>query len=147
MRKKARALLVQALYQWQISGTELSALEAQFVVDNNMEKVDREFFHEILHGIPSRVDEIDGLYEPFLDRKQESLDPISRAVLRLGSYELKFRIDVPYKVAINEAVNQAKKFGPTDAFKYINGILDKVAAQTRTIEIQAARQQKSPARK
>jgi transcription antitermination protein NusB len=138
-RKKARQLLVQALYQWQISGSDIGSIEAEFFTDNNMSKVDTDFFRELLHGIPSKLDEIDGAYEPHLDRKSVDLDPISRALLRMGTYELSFRIDVPYKVVINEAVNLAKKFGPTDAYKYINSILDKVAMATRAVEVKAGR--------
>jgi N utilization substance protein B len=136
-RKKARQLLVQALYQWQVSASDIGVIETEFFTDNNMAKVDTEFFRELLHGIPGKLDEIDGAYEPHLDRKSKDLDPISRAILRVGTYELSFRIDVPYKVAINEAVNLAKKFGPTDAYKYINGILDKVATAKRAVEIKA----------
>ncbi|MGV6807743.1 MAG: transcription antitermination factor NusB [bacterium] len=140
-RKKARSLLVQALYQWQLSGADISQIEAEFCVDNDMSKVDREFFHELLHSIPKQLSDIDALYEPLLDRKPGDLDPVSLAVLRVGTYELKQRIDVPYKVVINEAVNLAKKFGPTDAHKYINGIMDRVAAKLRQVEIAAVQQQ------
>lgn len=136
-RKKARQLLVQALYQWQVSGSDISSIEAEFFTDNNMAKVDTQFFKELLHGIPGKLDDIDAAYELYLDRGSKDLDPISRALLRMGSYELCYRIDVPYKVAINEAVNLAKKFGPTDAYKYINGILDKVAVAKRAVEVKA----------
>lgn len=136
-RKKARQLLVQALYQWQVSGSDIGSIEAEFHTDNNMAKVDTEFFQELLHGIPGKLDEVDGIYELHLDRGAGDLDPISRALLRMGTYELSYRIDVPYKVAINEAVNLAKKFGPTDAYKYINGILDKVAISKRSVEVMA----------
>ena len=104
-----------------------------------MRKVDTEFFRELLHGIPRHLDELDAVYGAHLDRKNTDLDPVSRALLRMGSYELCYRIDVPYKVAINEAVNLAKTFGPTDAYKYINGILDKVAVERRAVEVKAAR--------
>lgn len=138
-RKKARHLLVQALYQWQLSGSDLQSVEAEFHVDNNMAKVDSDFFHELLHGIPGKLDEVDAACAPHLDRNRNELDPISVAILRIGAYELLFRIDVPYRVAINEAVNLAKKFGPTDAYKYINGVLDKVAVASRAVEIKAGR--------
>ncbi|MBT3566957.1 MAG: transcription antitermination factor NusB [Porticoccus sp.] len=134
-RKKARELLVQAFYQWEISGSEISCIEVEFATDNNMDKVDTEFFKELLYGIPSKLIDVDAAYEGHLDRKFKDLDPVSRALLRIGSYELCFRIDVPYRVAINEAVNLAKKFGPTDTYKYINGILDKVAIDKRDLEI------------
>ena len=138
-RKKARQLLVQAMYQWQLSGSDISSIEAEFFTDNNMAKVDTKFFKELLHGIPCKLDDVDGAYELYLDRGSKDLDPISRALLRIGSYELCYRIDVPYKVVINEAVNLAKKFGPTDAYKYINGILDKVALAKRAVEVKAER--------
>lgn len=138
-RKKARHLLVQALYQWQLAQEDIAAIEAQFHADHSMARVDTQFFGELLHGIPANLADVDAAYEQFLDRKMESLDPVSRAVLRLGTYELMYRIDVPYKVAINESVNLAKTFGPTEAHKYINGILDKVAGITRRVELSAAR--------
>ena len=138
-RRKARQLLVQALYQWQISGANIGDIEAEFHADNSMAKVDTEYFGELLHNIPKKLDEIDAAYQPHLDREAEELDPISLSLLRIGCYELLHRIDVPYKVVINEAVNLAKKFGPTDTYKYINGILDKVAAVSREVEIKAAR--------
>lgn len=137
-RKKARHLLVQALYQWHLSGTNIGSIEAEFFTDNKMDEVDTDYFRELLHGIPSRLADIDGCFSPFLDRRQDDLDPVSLAVLRIGTYELMFRIDVPYKVVINEAVNLAKAFGPTEAHKYINSILDKVAAGSRKLEIRAA---------
>ncbi len=136
-RRKARQLLVQALYQWQLSGSDLHSIEAEFFVDNDMRKVDTDYFRELLHGIPGKLTEIDAAYAGHLDRKSKDLDPVSRALLRIGCYELCFRIDVPYKVAINEAVNLAKTFGPTDAYKYINGILDKVAIEKRAVEVKA----------
>ncbi|MEH6543989.1 MAG: transcription antitermination factor NusB [Porticoccaceae bacterium] len=138
-RKKARHLLVQALYQWQISDENINEIETQFFADSNMKKVDVDFFRELLHGIPAAVDTLDAAYQPYLDRNQDGLDPVSKALLRMGAYELLHRIDVPYKVAINEAVNLAKTFGPTDSYKYINGVLDKVAMDSRQVEIAAGR--------
>ena len=137
MRQKARRLLAQALYSWDMSGTDLVSIEAEFHTDNNMTTVDTELFHEILHGVPKNLSEIDAAYQSHLDRKEEQLDPVSRAILRLSTYVMIFRIDVPYKVVINEGVNLAKTFGPTDAFKYINGILDRVAIEKRAIEVAA----------
>ena len=138
-RRKARQLLVQALYQWQLSGSSISAIEAEFHTDNAMGNVDTAYFGELLHGIPGKVSDVDGAYSDYLDRDADDLDPVSTALLRIGTYELLYRIDVPYKVVINEAVNLAKKFGPTDTYKYINGILDKVAVKSRAVEIKAAR--------
>ena len=138
-RKKARHLLVQALYQWRMGGSSLIDIEAEFHADNNMSKVDVDYFHEILHGVPKHLDLIDAAYGPYLDREMDALDPIAQAVLQLGTYEMLYRVDVPYKVVINEAVSLTKKFGATDSYKYVNGVLDKVATAKRAIEVKAAR--------
>ena len=138
-RQKTRRLLVQALYSWELGGSDLATIEAEFHLDNNMAKADAEFFHEVLHAVPKQLTVLDDSYAPHLDRAVAELDPISRAVLRLASYELAERLDVPYKVVINEGVNLAKTFGPTDAYKYINGVLDKVAGQLRKLEVEANR--------
>ncbi|SRR5690625_867078 len=138
-RKRSRNLLVQAMYQWQLAGADLNRIEAEFHTDNDMSRADAEYFSELLHGIPGHLDEIDAAFEPFLDRKLSELDPVSLAILRLSTYELLYRIDVPYKVVINEGVNLTKNFGPTEAHKYVNGVLDKVAGRTRVAEFRAAR--------
>ncbi len=139
MRQKARRLLAQALYSWDVGKADLIDIEAEFHGDNNMATVDTELFHEILFGVPKNLTEIDAAYDLYLDRNQDQLDPVSRAILRLSTYEMLYRIDVPYKVVINEGVNLAKTFGPTDAHKYINGILDRVAIAKRSIEVTANR--------
>ncbi|MFD1217473.1 MULTISPECIES: transcription antitermination factor NusB [Microbulbifer] len=136
-RRKARHYAMQALYQWQIAGASLNTIEAEFHADNDMSKTDVDYFRDLFHGVAKNLDDVEGTYAAFLDRGVEELDPVSRALLRMSTYELQNRIDVPYKVVINEAVALAKKFGPTDAFKYINGILDKVAVQVRSAEVQA----------
>ena len=136
-KQKARKLLVQALYSWDLGGTDLETIEINFHSENDMSKVDTELFKTILFGAPQNLEQIDSAYQKYLDREQEKLDPVSRAILRLTTYELMFSIEVPYKVAINEGVNLAKTFGPTDAFKFINGVLDRVAADTRAVEIAA----------
>ena len=138
-RKKARHMLVQALYQWQLAGDSIGTIEAQYMAEKSMAKADSEFFRELLHEIPAKLDEIDAAYREFLDRDPEALDPISLAVLRIGVYELLHRVDVPYRVVINESVNLAKTFGPTDAYKYINGVVDRVAARARRIEIASSK--------
>ena len=134
-RQKARRLVVQALYSWEIGGIDVSAIESHFLATNNMEKVDTDLFHDILFGVATNWIEIDQTFEPYLDRNREHLDPVSRAVLRLSTFEMLYSIQVPYKVVINEAVNLAKTFGPEDAFKFINGVLDKVAVNSRAIEV------------
>lgn len=137
-RRKARHYGMQALYQWRMAGAALSAIEAEFRDEYDFTHVDLEFFQALLHGIPACVDELDAELVPLLDRPLQDLDPIEHTLLRMGLYELRHRIDVPYKVVINEEVALAKKFGATDGHKYINGVLDKAARLIRKVEIEAA---------
>ena len=134
-RRKARHYAMQGLYQWQMAGANLSAIEAELRTDNDMDKVDVDYFHELLHGVPQYLSEVETVYEPYLqERGPGELDPITQALLRLASYEFRYRIDVPYKVVINEAVALAKKFGAADSHKFINGVLDKAAGEARSLE-------------
>lgn len=133
-RKRARDLLVQALYQWNLSGTEPKQVEAEFRADNG-KKADWDFFHHALSYISEHTAELGALYEPHLDRPRDQLDPIETGILQLGVFELSQRIDVPYKVVINECVELAKKYGSTESHKYINGVLDKSARQLRKTEL------------
>lgn len=137
-RRKARHYGMQALYQWHMAGASVNDIEAEFRADYDFSHVDLEYFQALLHGIPACVDELDAAMEPLLDRKLDDLGPVERALLRMGMYELIHRIDVPFKVVINEQVALAKKFGATDSHKYINGVLDKAARQWRKVEIDAA---------
>ena len=141
-RRKARKFATQALYQWQMTKHNLNEIETQFRVDNDMRKTDTQYFHELLHEIPGNVNELDSHFEPHLDRAKDELDQVELAILRIGTYELAKRIDVPYRVVINEGVELAKIFGATDSHKYVNGILDKVAQKLRLMEINAHRQKK-----
>lgn len=134
-RRKARRFALQALYQWQVSGSGLNDIEAEFRTDNDMSKVDVEYFHDILHGVPRDKSELDAKVLPFLDRRIDELTPVELAILRLGAFEMCHRIDVPYKVVINEAIELAKTFGATDGHKYVNGVLDKLAQRERMVEI------------
>ncbi|MBN4053446.1 transcription antitermination factor NusB [Haliea sp. AH-315-K21] len=133
-RKKARNLLVQALYQWQLADGSSSDIEAQFRADNAA-KIDWDFFHQALVHIITNTEKVDQTFADKLDRKLNQIDPIELALLRLGSLEFSERIDVPYKVVINEYVDLAKKYGATDSYKYINGVLDKLARDLRALEI------------
>jgi N utilization substance protein B len=137
-RRKARHYGMQALYQWYMAGASLNDIEAEFRADYDFSHVDLEYFQALLHGVPACVDELDASFEPLLDRKLDDLDPIERTLLRMGTFELRERIDVPLKVIINEAVALAKKFGATDGHKYINGVLDKAARELRKVETEAA---------
>ena len=134
-RRKARHFGLQALYQWTLSGAALSDIEAEFRVDNDFRHTDGDYFSAVLRGVTSDVDALEALFAPALDRSLDDLDPIERNLLRLGTYELRDRIDVPYKVVINEAVSLAKKFGATESHRYINGVLDKVARELRQVEL------------
>lgn len=134
-RKKARRFAVQALYQWHVAGGNLSKIETQFRDNNDMKKVDTDYFHELLHKIPSVVDELDEKIDPLLDRKKDELGVVELAVLRIGAYELCHRVDIPYRVVINEGVELTKMYGAEESYRYINGILDKLAKQTRQAEV------------
>lgn len=133
-RRKARHFGLQALYQWTLSDASLADIDAEFRVDNDFRHTDGEYFQALLRGVMEDVESLEALFSPLLDRALDDLDPIERNLLRMGTFELKERIDVPYKVVINEAVSLAKKFGATESHRYINGILDKVASELRTVE-------------
>jgi len=137
-RRRARKLIMQALYQWHMAAGELTDIEAQFR-EQNPGKIDWDFFHEVFPAVVSVVEQLDAQLQPYLDRDLSSLDPLEKALLRLGSYELVHRIDVPYRVVINESVELAKQFGATDSHKYINGVLDRMAATLRAVEISASK--------
>ncbi len=137
-RRKARHYAMQGLYQWQMAGANLGAIEAEFRTDNDMANVDLDYFHELLHGVPQYLSEVEEVFIPHLqERSSDELDPVTQALLRLACYEFKYRIDVPYKVVINEAVSLAKKFGAAESHKFINGVLDKAANDIRSIEKRA----------
>jgi|SRR5690554_2695090 len=138
-RRKARHYAVQALYQWQLAGADLITIEAEFRADNDMSKVDGEYFHDVLHGIPREKKSLDDKISPLLDRRLDEMTPVELAIVRLGAYEMIYRIDVPYKVVINEAIELTKKFGATDGHKFINGVLDKLAQRERQVEIRGSR--------
>ena len=142
-RRVARTLAMQALYQWHVAGQTLNDIEAQFRVDNDFDGVDGVYFNEILRGVPGQKTEIDALIEPYLDRPLTELDPVEWAILRLSVWELNTRIDVPYRVVINEGIELAKVFGSTDGHKYVNGVLDKLALRLRGAEIRDAKLDKN----
>lgn len=137
-RRKARRFALQALYQWDMTGDNLGHIEQQFREENDLKKTDTVFFRELLHKIPACVNELDAYFTPLLDREKDELDKVELAALRIGTYELAKRLDIPYRVVINEGIELAKYFGATDSYKYVNGILDKVALQVRAVEINAA---------
>ena len=135
-RTRARELMVQALYQKQIAGHSTSELVAQFREDANYQRVDQKFFDELFPAISDGQDEIEKKIDGLIDRPLEQLDPIELCILLIGVHELETRIDIPYKVVINEGVNLAKRFGSTDGHKYINACLDLAAQSLREVEVQ-----------
>ena len=134
-RRTARQLATQALYQHHMSGTPLNEIESQFRVDNDFTFADYSYFHDILHGVPANLTEIDSSLEPCLDLTIDELDPVELAVMRLSTWELLKRVDVPYRVVINEGVEMAKIYGSTDGHKFVNGVLDKLAPLLRESEV------------
>jgi len=138
-RHKARSRAVQAIYDWQVSGNDVREVEEYFLTEQNMKKTDLEYFSELLHGIPTHLSELDGHLTPVLDRPLGEVDPVEKAILRIGVYEFAHRMDVPYRVVINEAVELAKEFGAEDGHKYVNSVLDKLAAKLRRLEVEARR--------
>lgn len=126
-RRRARECAVQALYSWHISKNSVEQVELAFMTDQEMQGVDVAYFRKLLRGTVENVEAIDVALAPHLDRAEDDVDPIERSILRMSGYELKYELDVPYKVAINEGIEVAKVFGSDDSHKYINGILDKLA--------------------
>ncbi|EGW55337.1 transcription antitermination factor NusB [endosymbiont of Tevnia jerichonana] len=134
-RSQARRHAVQAIYQWQMAGQDLAAIYEQFLGEQDLSQFEVPYFKDLLHGVPNNLQELDGLLKPALDRAIESVDPVERAVLRLGVYELKHHMEVPYRVVINEAVELAKVFGAEKGHRFVNGVLDRVAKSVRAAEI------------
>ncbi len=134
-RSQSRHLAVQAIYQWQVAGQNIKDIRNQFVADQSASSFELAYFEALLHGVPANLGQLDELLGPFLDRSIESVDPVERAILRLGAFELQYQLDVPYKVIINESIELSKVFGAEQGHKYVNGVLDKLAHQVRKSEI------------
>lgn len=126
-RRRARELAMQAIYQWQMTEESPLEIEVQFHQNNNMSKVDVEYFAAILRGVTQNTENIDHLILSAANRRLKDLNPVELALLRVAVYEFLFEKDVPYKVVINEALEMAKKFGAIEGFKYVNGVLDTIA--------------------
>jgi transcription antitermination protein NusB len=134
-RTKARELAVQAVYSWQMSNNPVEQIELSIATSNNMEKVDATYFCELLRAVVKDVANLDVKIKPYLGRLPEELDPVEKAILRIATYELIGRIDVPYKVVINEAIELAKLFGAEESHKFVNGVLDKAVKTLRKDEL------------
>lgn len=139
-RSRARRRALQALYAWQLSNTPIRQVIEQFRHEQDMDVADIGYFEDLVRGVESHLADLDGALAEFLDRGIDQVDPIERAVLRLAAYELRHRIDVPYRVVINEAIETTKRFGADHGHTYINGVLDRAAALWRADEVRASRQ-------
>lgn len=133
-RSKSRQLALQAIYQWQLANQNIKDIIQQFKDDEKPNSYEEEYFADLIRGVPTHLNELDEALTPYLDRAIISVDPVERAALRLGAYELMHHPEVPYRVVINEAVELTKTFGAEDGHKYINGVLDKLAKKLRSIE-------------
>jgi len=135
-RRRSRELAMQGLYQWLLSHEDAGAIEAHLAATSpNFDKADLGHFGELLHGSIRDIDALHAQIEPHLDRTVAELSPVEHATLLVGAFELTRHLEIPYRVVINEAVELAKTFGGTDGYKFINGVLDKVAARARPTEI------------
>lgn len=138
-RSRSRRRALQALYAWQMSGQPISQVIAQFLNEQDMDIADLTYFEDLLRGVEANLEHIDTELRRFVDREIAQIDPIERGVLRLAAYELLFRTDVPYRVVLNEAIETTKRFGADQGHTYVNGVLDRAAAQWRVAEVAAGR--------
>ncbi len=136
-RRRARQAAVQALYQWQLTEQPPEQIESHFISDHELNGVDIEYFHHLVLEIPLHQHELDDHLQPHLERTIGEVDPVERAILRIGVFEFEFHPEIPYKVILNEAVELAKVFGAEHGHKFVNGVLDKVAAKLRAVEMKS----------
>ena len=141
-RSRARRRALQAVYAWQLSGNRIDGVIEQFRHEQDMQIADLDYFEELVAGVAREHAELDAGFAPFLDRDVDRVDPIERAVLRIAAYEMRHRIDVPYRVVINEAVETTKRFGAEHGHTYVNGVLDRLAAAWRSAEYRESSAQK-----
>jgi len=137
-RRRARELVLQGLYERQLAGSADDAIAGSLTASRGYARADGDYFHELWRGVAGEYDELLHTVEPKVDRKLKELAPIERALLVIGTWELKHRLDIPYKVVINEAVELAKTYGGTDGHRFVNGVLDKLAPELRAAEIRAS---------
>ena len=134
-RSRARRRALQAVYAWQLSGQNIAQVIAQFRDEQDMEVADLEYFEALVRGVEKNLGRLDEEMRHFTDREIAQIDPIERGVLRIAAYELLFRIDVPYRVVLNEAIETTNRFGAEHGHTYVNGVLDKAAAVWREAEV------------
>jgi transcription antitermination protein NusB len=138
-RHRAREFALQGIYQWLLSGNSLPVIEDHAAQVTGFDKADRELFVSLLRGTLNNVEELQAEFAPFIHRAVHELSPVERAILLLATHELRHNIDTPYRVIINEAIELAKGYGGTDGHRFVNGVLDKLAAKLRAVEVTAAR--------
>lgn len=142
-RGKARRLAMQAIYQWQMTGDSITDIKQQFVEENTIASstatIDADYFSQLVSGVASSISELDPLLEKNMTRSIESVDPVERSILRLATFEFVNRLDVPYRVVLNEAVNITKEFCSEKSHTFVNAVLDKVAQEIRHIEFKAVK--------
>jgi N utilization substance protein B len=140
-RARSRRFAMQALYQWDLSGMDLAEIQRQFAEADDFNRADRDYFIELLKSVPARLEPIDRDIAEYLDRPMTQVDPVERAILRIATYELLYRIDVPYRVILNEAITLTRKFGAEQGHAFVNGVLDKLARKLRPDEYSRKPQQ------
>lgn len=140
-RRRARELVLQGLYGWFIApdGSEIGLIDANLREQEGYDKADHDLLDRLLYGVINEHSALQSDIEPYLDRPINELSPVEYSVLMIAAYELKNSLDVPYRVVINEAVEMTKEYGGTDGFKFVNGVLDKLAAQLRSVEVEGGR--------
>ncbi len=139
-RHRARKFVVQSLYQWLLTQEDTKEIERQMREEQGFETIDQAHFQTLLYGVLSTVESVKAQLTPYLDRPLHELSPVEHSVLLMGAYELAHHPDIPYRVVINEAVELTKTFGSVEGYKYVNGVLDKLASQLRTLEVQRDKQ-------
>ncbi|MBT9495914.1 MAG: transcription antitermination factor NusB [Zoogloea oleivorans] len=145
-RRRAREFALQGVYQWLLSQAALTTIESQLGDVGGFDKCDRELFLGLLRGTVSNAGDLHIAFAPYIDRPLNELSPIERGILLISTFELLHRPETPYRVIINEAIELAKGYGGTDGHKFVNGVLDKLAAQVRADEVEANAQQRRAAR-
>ena len=138
-RRRSREAALQGLYQWLLTGEDIGAIVALGREQDGYAKLDLKHYDALLNGCVSEAADLDAILSRHVDRKTTELSPIEHGILMIGAYELKHCLDIPYRVAINEAVELAKSFGGTDGHKYVNGVLDRAAGDLRPTEVAAKR--------
>jgi len=144
-RKHARDKVLQALYQWQLSGEDLDWIRDHYMSEQGVASGDADYFLELLYKIPSQVSTLDGYFKQYVSKFEDHVDPIEVNILRIAVYEMLYHLEIPYRVVINEAINLAKTYGADDSHKFINGVLDPLAKELRSMEFNAHQKSASTA--